>query len=476
MHYGRRVHPILSFHLKAANMGGLDASGAMPLDFDPLCGHLTPEQADVIEAVEAGGNVFVTGKAGTGKSTVTAALIARHCKAKGLYVCGSTGIAAYNLSDRLARDLPKGVELPKCTTLHRWAGIGLGPQDGMPFQAFYDEWFSPGRMSRAKMGALQRARSARCLVLDEVSMIPGALLDYLDWHLRHVRGVEDAPFGGVQLIAVGDFLQLPPVAKDQNYDWAFASKGWEAAEMKGCVLRHIHRQAEPVFARLLNACREGVIDASSAAVLEDRVARLPSSEIIHMMTHNREVDRWNDVKLGKLAGEERIYWMGFNEFTKEYDQAALIKNLLAPQCLKLKVGARVMVVANLNDPATGDMVACNGTMAMVKEMDDVRVWIVTDDGKELGVPKQLWTLNPLLDESPGAFQIPLRLAYAMTIHKSQGLSFDAAYIDARAAREPGQTYVALSRIRTLQGLHLKDSIRGVITSQRALEFMRRIEQ
>ena len=460
--------------LKSSSIGGLGVDDAPPLDFDPLCGHLADEQADVIRVVENGGNVFLTGKAGTGKSTLTAALVARHCHAKGLYVCGSTGIAAFNLADRLARDLPAGVEAPKCTTLHRWAGIGLGPQDGMENEAFYNEWFSPQRMTKAKMGALARARFARCLILDEVSMIPGALLNYLDWHLRHVRKVPDAPFGGVQLVAVGDFLQLPPVAKDQNYDWAFASRAWSEAAMRGCVLRQVHRQADPEFAGLLNACREGVIDAKAARVLESRVAKFPDRNLVRMMTHNVQVDKWNDFQLSLIASPERIYWMGFNQHTREYDQASLINNILAPRCLKLKVGARVMVVANLNDNA-GEMVACNGTMAVVTDMSDDEVVIATDDGREIGVKQRLWTLNPLQEESPGAFQIPLRPAYAMTIHKSQGLSLDHALIDARAAREPGQTYVALSRLRTLQGLHLKETVKGVVTSQRALEFMRRIE-
>lgn len=460
--------------LKSANMGGL-GSADISLDFDPICGHLTEEQGAFIERVEAGGNVFLTGNAGTGKSTCTSALIARHHGAKGLYVCGSTGIAAFNIADRLLRDLPKGCEPAKCTTLHRWAGIGLGPPVGMDYRQFYDEWFHPAKMTRGKMGALQRARSARCLIIDEVSMIPGQLLNYLDWHLRHVRGVKDAPFGGVQLVMVGDFLQLPPVAKDDAYDWAFASDAWRNGDVGGHVLRQVHRQADPVFANLLNSCREGNIDAAAAAVLESRRARFVARDIPRMMTHNAQVDKWNEFQLGQIASEERVYWMHFNEFTRDYDQKTLINNILAPQRLALKVGARVMVVANLNDPATGDVLACNGTMARVLELEEKRVVVDTDDGKTLSIPAQLWTLNPLQDDSPGAFQIPLRPAYAMTIHKSQGLSLDAALIDARAAREPGQTYVALSRIRTLEGLHLKETIKGVVTSQKALNFMRGVQ-
>jgi len=459
--------------LKKDNLGGLKGTDVMPLDFDPLVSHLTLEQAAVIEHVENGENVFLTGNAGTGKSTLTAAMVARHCHADGLHVCGCTGIAAFNLADRLARDLPQGVQAPKCTTLHRWAGIGLGPQEGMPYEQFYHEWFE-ARITKAKMGALQRARFAKCLILDEISMIPGALLDYLDWHLRHVRKV-DSPFGGVQIVAVGDFLQLPPVAKDQNYDWAFASRAWEAAGMRSCLLRQVHRQADPEFAGLLNACREGRIDAKAAGILAGRVARFPDRNLIRMMTHNAQVDKWNEFQLKEIQAPERIYWMGFNEFTREHDQQSLINNILAPRCLKLKVGARVMIVANLNDTG-GSMVACNGTLGFVEEMNDEFVTVATDDGGTVEVGKRMWTLNPLQDDSPGAFQVPLRPAYAMTIHKSQGLSLDAALIDARAAREPGQTYVALSRLRTLEGLWLKDTIGGVVTSQRALEFMRGIAQ
>lgn len=460
--------------LKSANMGGLAGCSPLPLEMDPLTGHLSEEQAAVIRRIEDGGNVFLTGEAGTGKSTLTAALVARHAKTKGLYVCGSTGIAAFNLADRLARDLPDGVEPPKVTTLHRWAGVGLGPERDMPNEVFFREWFE-SRLTRAKMGALQRAKSARCLLIDEISMIPGRLLDYLDWHLRRVRGVQDAPFGGVQVVAVGDFLQLPPVAKDGNYDWAFACPAWEAADLAPCVLRQIHRQAAGPFTRLLNACRRGRIDGEAAAILAGRVARFPSSDLVRMMTHNAQVDKWNEFQLSRIDAQETVYWMGFNEHTAEWDQKTLRNNILAPRRLALKPGAKVMVVANLTDSG-GEMLACNGTLGRVLECEESRVWVRTDDGKEIGVGKNLWTLNPLEDESPGAFQIPLRPAYAMTIHKSQGLSLDAAVIDARAAREPGQTYVALSRLRTLEGLHLKEEIKGMVTSSRALEFMAAVER
>lgn len=459
--------------LKSANMGGLAGAAEIDASIDPLLGHLSEEQFNVISTVERGSNVFLTGEAGTGKTTLTAALVSRHSRTKGLYVCGSTGIAAFNLADRLARDLPASVEAPKCTTLHRWAGVGLGPAEGMPNEEFFRQWFEQ-RMTRSKLGAMQRARQARCLVLDEVSMIPGRLLNYLDWHLRRVRGVEDAPFGGVQIVAVGDFLQLPPVARDGNYDWAFASPAWKGAEMQPVVLRQIHRQAAGPFTRVLNACRKGNIDGEAAAMLASRVTKFPSSALVRMFTHNAQVDKWNNFQLSRIEADEVLYWMGFNEHTAEWDQKTLCNNIMAPRRLALKVGAKVMVVANLND-SSGDMVACNGTLAKVTQLDKNLVWIMTDDGVQIGVGLHQWTLNPLEDNSPGAFQIPLRPAYAMTIHKSQGLSLDAAVIDARAAREPGQTYVALSRLRTLEGLHLKEVIRGVVTSRAALEFMREVE-
>ena len=455
-------------------MGGIAGAADMDFTMDPLVGHLSEEQLGVLETIEQGRNVFLTGEAGTGKSTLTAALVARHAKNKGLYVCGSTGIAAFNLADRLAASLPNEVEPPKVTTLHRWAGVGLGPEKDMPNDVFFREWFE-NRLTKAKMGAIARAKNARCLILDEVSMIPGRLLDYLDWHLRRVRGVQDAPFGGVQMVMCGDFLQLPPVAKDGNYDWAFASPAWEGADLVPCVLRQIHRQAAGPFTRLLNACRRGKINGEAAALLASRVTKFPSSDIVRMMTHNVQVDKWNDFQLSRIDSPEQIYWMSFNDYTAEWDQKTLCNNILAPRRLALKVGAKVMVVANLSD-ASGEMVACNGTLGKVTAMEENRVWILTDDGKEVGVAKNLWTLNAMEDESPGAFQIPLRPAYAMTIHKSQGLSLDAAVIDARAAREPGQTYVALSRLRSLEGLHLKEMIGGVVTSSRALEFMREVEQ
>jgi energy-coupling factor transporter ATP-binding protein EcfA2 len=458
--------------LHNSNLGGIGQPD-LPLEIDPLVGHLSDEQLVTIRTIESGRNVFLTGAAGTGKSTLTSALVARHAGRKGVYVCGSTGISAFNLIERLLADLPKGLESPGVTTLHRWCGVGLGPQDGMSFETFYRDWFEH-RPTKAKLGASIRVRNARCLIIDEVSMIPGRLLDYLDWHCRKLRDV-DAPFGGIQIVAVGDFLQLPPVARDQNYDWAFKSRAWESLAIKPCVLKVIHRQADGPFTRLLNACRIGNLDAESVKVLAGCVRKFPSSKIIRMFTHNVQVDKWNNFQLAQIDKEPTKYWMGFNEFTSDDHKKTLTNNLLAPRCLELKIGARVMTVANISDN-DGGMIACNGTMGRVIGLKEDAVLVETDDGRVITVKRQKWDLNPLEDESPAALQIPLRLSYAITIHKSQGLSLDAAVIDARAAREPGQTYVALSRLRTLNGLTLKEIIKGLVTSQHALKYMKSLEE
>jgi ATP-dependent DNA helicase PIF1 len=426
---------------------------------------LDPSQQAAVEAMNSGDNIFLTGQAGTGKSTVVASFLGQAFRR--VDVCATTGIAAINLRDQFfAR---AGVTI-QVHTIYRWAGIGLGPRPGQT-----DEEYARWMMSQGRgwSNAERRIRSAEVLVLDEVSMLPGRILDFVEFLCRVVRQ-DDRPFGGIQVIAVGDFLQLPPVSKSGVYDWAFLSRGWERAGFEPTVLRKIHRQADPTFTRILNEVREGRVSARGAEVLKSRVARFPDRNLLRLMTHNTMVDRWNAYQMDCIDGDG----VAFEAATggAEYEVEFLRKNLVTPARLLLKVGARVMVTANLSDQ--GQLFAVNGALGTVLALAEAEQEAVVrlDDGNEAIIGPHTWNFDPQRQDSATFTQLPLRPAWAVTIHKSQGLSLPSAMIDVRAAREPGQAYVALSRVRSLGGLYLKDWFKGLWVSPEAVEFHREIDR
>lgn len=421
---------------------------------------LDPQQTAALELMQAGENCFLTGSAGTGKSTVTSAYIASALRK--VEVCATTGIAALNLRDQFAAKTDRVLNV---ATIYRWAGIGLGPKDDQSNESFFNWWRAP--MSKFKMAAQWRIRQAECLIIDEISMLPGKIISYLDYHFRQLRDSEK-PFGGIQMVMVGDFLQLPPVDKDgKGYDWAFKAPAWEAAEFNPAVLSIVHRQDEREFIDLLNDFRRGTIGQGSATALAKRVSIFPDSEIPRLFTHNAQVDKWNNAQLLGMPGETHPYkamLTGDNETQRKW----LIDNLVTPYNLELRRDAKVMITANLT--AEGELIASNGTMAHVSSMNDSSITVRTDDGRDIVLVRQVWTFDPQDEHSAAFIQFPLRLAWASTIHKSQGLTLPAAFIDIAAAREPGQAYVAVSRVKTLAGLHLKSQVQGVVVSPAARQF------
>jgi len=427
--------------------------------------NLAAQQLRGVEIVETGVNTFLTGMAGTGKSTVTTAIVGR--ARDNIDLCATTGIAALNLQQQFKERTGLVV---KTSTVYRFAGIGLGPALGQSFEAYF--FYLQSNMTMSRRAAFHRVGSARTVVIDEISMLPGRVLDYLDFHFKRIR-CNNAPFGGAQIVAVGDFLQLPPVAKDRCYDWAFNSKAWKEAGFVECYMTQIFRQNEPVFVTALNDFRVGRVRGETAAALQSRVARFPSRDIPRLFTHNVQVDKWNAYQLENIETEEiRTYNASTNG---QPDQVEfLIKNLVTPSELQLKRTARVMFTANIT--VDGDLVAANGECGKVEEFRDGEILVEKDNGKLIRVEPFSWQFDPQDDQSAKFIQYPLRLAYSMTIHKSQGLTLDRALIDIRAAREPGQAYVALSRLRSLSGLFLKDWFKGIVVSPDAIEFYRRLER
>lgn len=425
---------------------------------------LDDQQSAALDVLNQGKSAFLTGSAGTGKSTVTTAFIGASFKR--VDVAATTGIAAINLRDQFAAKAGKAVNV---MTIYRWLGIGLGPADGQSHSAFWDWW--RGNWSKAKMNACNRIERAECLIIDEISMLPGKLLTYMDWHLKQVRG-NNEPFGGLQLVAVGDFLQLPPVDKEgRGHDWAFLSPAWDG--MENIMLQKVHRQADPEFANLLNEFRIGRLSPAGVVTVQKRVTPFCDARIPRLFTHNAAVDKWNNAMLADLSGSEKTY-MAIVSGQNEDQRKWLIKNLITPFALTLKVGAIVMVTANIC--IRGELIASNGTLATVTALAEDRVEVVTDEGATLELAPNAWQFDPQDDNSARFFQIPLRLAWGSTIHKSQGLTLKEAWIDIRSAREPGQAYVALSRVKSLSGLHLKAVPGGIYTSPAAVEFYQQIQR
>jgi len=395
-------------------------------------------------AVASGENVFLTGMAGTGKSTLLRNQL--EDADDDVAITASTGIAALNVGG---------------STLHRWSGMMLGPNRGDDQHAYLRELMRDKRKSvRAGM---DRIRYCRTLVLDEVSMLSGVTLEFFDLLCRTVRR-DQSPFGGIQIIATGDFLQLPPVRKHpaEPYDWPFLTEAWQRANFTLIHLTKVHRQEEPEFLAALGEFRQGRLDPSSAKLLSSRVVQFPHADTPRLFTHNTQVDKWNAYRLSCIEQAETVYHARTEG--RDHEVQFLRNNLLTPEQLVLKPGAKVMFT--VNQPDSGFVNGQTGTVIICGH-DEV---LVDCDGMPVRVAPYEWRFDPRDKHSATFTQIPLRLAWSLTIHKAQGLTLDSAYIDVRAAREPGQAYVALSRVRNLAGLHLKAWFSGVFVSRAALSF------
>lgn len=421
---------------------------------------VTEENRDdfFIEAASAGSNIFLTGMAGTGKTTLLRKFLEGFSGR--VDITAPTGVAALNIGG---------------TTIHRWCGMMLGPQGDTTNEAYFD-WLKQQPYRSIRKG-FDRVRDCQTLVIDEISMLPGRQVEFIEWLFRTIRRNPE-PWGGAQVIVVGDFLQLPPVRKGGEnvpYDWAFAHPVWARSQFVPVSLTRIWRQSDGRFIRALKAVRGGTLDGDevSRGILKARVIPFPDSKIPHLYTHNTMVDRRNNSMLAELEGELSTF-DGIH-FGNPKNSAFIAENLMCPARLELKVGAVVMTTINHTD---GDYV--NGSIGTVVEIETCggfmsTVYIKkTRDNQTVAVRPYTWKhgQNAADDGYAEYTQFPIRLAYAMTIHKCQGLTLNAAYIDVRAAREHGQAYVALSRVRELDGLLLKEWFSGVYLDDAVVQFHR----
>ena len=420
-----------------------------------------------------GVNVFLTGKAGTGKTTFLRELKRR--SPKRMIVVAPTGVAAINAG---------GV------TIHSFFQLPFGPyvpgstdtvERGEKLQ--YTHKFNREKINIIKMIDL--------LVIDEISMVRADLLDAVDDMLRRYRS-KNEPFGGVQLLLIGDLQQLAPVVKEdewallkQHYASAFFfhSKALAATRYVAIELKHVYRQQDREFVDLLNRVRENRVDAAVLGMLNRRYVPgfKPSDDegYITLTTHNHQAQRINDVKMAELS--TRAY-----SFKAEVKDNFPTYSYPTEETLVLKQGAQVMFVKNDSSP---EKRYYNGKIGKITAINDRSIEVVgKEDGLKIQVTPEEWTnTRYTLDEETreitetveGTFkQYPLKTAWAITIHKSQGLTFERAIVDANAAFAHGQVYVALSRCKTFEGLVLSSpvTVRSLVSDGAIDEFVREAEQ
>lgn len=381
-------------------------------------------QKEALDILKTGRNVFLTGAAGSGKTFVLRQYI-NHLKELGAIVgiTASTGIAATHMG---------GI------TIHSWSGLGIR------------EHLDKDEISQIaeKQYIQKKIKEASVLILDEVSMLHHFSLDLIEKIVKKVKDSE-APFGGMQVVFCGDFFQLPPVRKVGTESFfAYQSEAWKNLELKICYLSEQHRQNDDTYLDILNAIRNSTVNSETRAILESRIDQKYELEPTKLYPHNIDVDIENETELQKIPG------MIFEYKMQERGKKNLIENLkkgcLAPEILRLKEGARVMFVKNNFDEGY-----VNGTLGSVEKCDFEKIEVKTNDGRKIEVKRESWIIEDENRVLAQIIQFPLRLAWAITIHKSQGMSLDSALIDLSRSFESGMGYVALSRVRSLNGLFLK---------------------
>ncbi len=383
-------------------------------------------QKEALDILKTGRNVFLTGAAGSGKTHTLREYIAY---LRGLNtdvaVTASTGIAATHMGGM---------------TIHSWSGLGI--------KNFLTESDLDDIAERPYLR--NRMKNTSVLIIDEISMLHHFRLDLIDAILRRIKGSWE-PFGGIQVVLCGDFFQLPPVTRidEPEARFAYHSPAWQSLGLKICYLTEQHRQNDLEYLGVLNSIRDNEVSESIFETLNTRfITNLGKADTTKLYSHNVNVDSENERELEKLSPKVFEYHMESRGAKKLVEN--LMKSCLAPETLRLKEGARVMFVKNNFEKGY-----VNGTTGVVTNLGYDFIRVRTLAGQNIDVEPESWRIEEDGVSRAEISQFPLRLAWAITVHKSQGMSLDAAEIDLSDCFVPGMGYVALSRVRSLSGLYLK---------------------
>ncbi len=382
-------------------------------------------QNEALDILKMGQNVFLTGEPGSGKTFLLNKYIEylkQHQKT--VAVTASTGIAATHLN---------GI------TIHSWSGLGI--------KEHLSDKEIRTLMSRKYL--LKRIRQTKVLIIDEVSMLKASQFDAVDKICQYFKA-SFLPFGGIQVVCSGDFFQLPPIERNVGeVQFINESGAWNNMEMKVCYLDEQHRHKDKNLSLLLNHIRENNIEDGRDMLARHQYQDNQRALITKLYTHNVDVDAINSHELSKIPSQEFVYNMTSTGPLEVV--VALKKSCLSPENLTLKKGAKVMFIKNNFEEGY-----VNGTQGIVVGFDTMDMPIVqTFSGKKITAAKANWTIDNENGSTVAEIrQIPLRLAWAITVHKSQGMNLDAAEIDLSKCFIEGMGYVALSRLKTLGGLKL----------------------
>ncbi|XP_017004119.2 ATP-dependent DNA helicase PIF1 [Drosophila takahashii] len=394
---------------------------------------LSEEQMEVLRACTSGKNVFFTGSAGTGKSFLLRRIISA-LPPDGTVATASTGVAACLIGG---------------TTLHAFAGIGGG-----------DATMQRCLELAARPVSAQTWRKCKRLIIDEISMVDGQFFEKIEAVARHIRR-NDRPFGGIQLILCGDFLQLPPVIKadfgsapsaSPQQRFCFQSSAWETCIQCVYELKQVHRQSDPEFVKILNHLRIGhVNDSITTRLAATSKQKIEGNGILatQLCSHTNDANSINESKLENLEGDKILFKADDSDagMTKTLDQ-----QIQAPSQLYLKVNAQVMLLKNIN--ISNGLV--NGARGVVVRMDKDLPVVRFKNNQEYVCKHEKWIIKTATGGLITRRQVPLKLAWAFSIHKSQGLTLDCVEMSLSKVFEAGQAYVALSRAKSLQSIRILD--------------------
>jgi ATP-dependent DNA helicase PIF1 len=400
---------------------------------------MTQDQA--LNILKTGANVFLTGEPGAGKThTINTLVNYLRDREVEMAITASTGIAATHIGGM---------------TIHSWSGVGI--------KTHLDKYDLDKIASSEYVS--KRVRRTKVLIIDEISMLSTNMLDMVDLVCREIKQNEE-PFGGIQIILVGDFFQLPPIIK-RDFEpkkqssliaevglpriFAYEAGAWERARLVVCYLTEQHRQDDKDFLSVLSGIRANkVSDEHLKHILSRQIEYDDHPEnITKLFSHNLNVDQVNNTELAKLEEKVKIFHMTAEGNDRIVE--TLQKGCLSPEDLQLKIGAVVMCTKNNSKEHF-----VNGTLGVVTEFAEFsgNPIVKTKSGRSIEVAPMDWTVEENGKIRAQITQIPLRLAWAITVHKSQGMSMDAAVMDLSQVFEFGQGYVALSRVRRLSGLYL----------------------